>query len=116
MNYRITYLPDFARALKRLSKKYKSLKQDYIRLLDELLANPQSGADLGNGVRKVRLAIGSKNRGKSHGARVITYTYRIDEENGNITLLFLYDKEERSSISAAEISQLVAEAKAAAGL
>lgn len=115
MNYNIDYLPDFARALKRLSKKYKSLKQDYARLLEELLANPYSGVDLGNGVRKVRLAIGSKNRGKSHGARVITYTYQIDEENGNITLLFLYDKEERESISPAEIGRLVAEAKERAG-
>lgn len=85
MNYKIDYIPPFARALKRLSKKYKSLKQDYSRLLEELKANPQAGADLGNGVHKVRLAIGSKNRGKSHGARVITYIYRIDEENGNIT-------------------------------
>lgn len=115
MNYKIDYIPPFARALKRLSKKYKSLKQDYSRLLEELKANPQAGADLGNGVHKVRLAIGSKNRGKSHGARVITYIYRIDEENGNITLLYLYDKEERDSISATEINQLVAEAKASAG-
>lgn len=111
MNYNITTERAFLRELKRLSKKYKSMKQDLQRLQEELLTNPLSGADLGNGVRKVRMAIGSKNRGKSHGARVITYTYRIDEENGNITLLFIYDKEERESISPAEISQLVAEAK-----
>lgn len=116
MNYSINYLPDFARTLKRLGKKYKSLKQDYVRLLDELRANPHAGADLGNGVRKVRLAITSKNRGKSHGARVITYTYQIDEENGIITLLFLYDKEERDTISQSEIVRLVAEAKAEAGI
>lgn len=116
MNYNIIVEKPFLREVKRLSKRYKSLKKDLERLQEELLANPQSGADLGGGVRKVRLAISSKNRGKSHGARVITYTYRIDEENGNITLLFLYDKEERDSISTAEINQLVAEAKAAAGL
>lgn len=116
MNYNINYLPDFARTLKRLGKKYKSLKQDYIRLLDELRANPHAGTDLGNGVRKVRLAIASKNRGKSHGARVITYTYQIDKENSTITLLCLYDKEECDTISKAEIEQLVAEAKAAAGI
>lgn len=112
MNYSIIIERAFQREAKRLSKKYKSLKQDLVRLQDELLANPQSGVDLGNGVRKVRLAIASKNKGKSHGARVITYTYRIDEENGNITLLLIYDKEERENISAAEISRLVAEAKA----
>ena len=37
-------------------------------------SNPQSGVDLGGGLRKVRMAIGSKGRGKSHGARVITFT------------------------------------------
>ena len=116
MNYNIVTERAFLREVKRLSKKYKSLKQALQRLQDELLANPQAGADLGNGVHKARLAIGSKNRGKSHGACVITYTYRIDEENGNITLLYLYDKEERDSISATEINQLVAEAKASAGL
>lgn len=116
MNYNIVTEKPFLRELKRLSKKYKSLKQDLQRLQDELLSNPHAGADLGNGVRKVRLAIASKNRGKSHGARVITYTYQIDEDNGTITLLFLYDKEERDTISQSEIVRLVAEAKTAAGI
>lgn len=40
MNYSINTLLDFDRGLKRLSKKYKSIKQDYARLLDELHANP----------------------------------------------------------------------------
>lgn len=88
------------------------MKQDYARLLAELLANPQAGTDLGNGLRKVRMAIGSKNRGKSHGARVITYTYSIDQENGIITLLTIYDKEERESISSNELMALLAEARA----
>ena len=53
MNYRIKALPDFARTLKRLSKKYHSIKQDYAKLLEELYANPQAGIDLGSGLRKV---------------------------------------------------------------
>ncbi len=73
MNYSIHPEPAFLREVKRLSKKYKSFKQDLERLQDELLANPTAGADLGDGVHKVRMAIASKNRGKSHGARVITY-------------------------------------------
>ena len=36
MNYKIKALPDFARTLKRLSKKYHSIKQDYAKLLEEL--------------------------------------------------------------------------------
>ena len=72
MNYKIKALPDFVRTLKRLGKKYHSIKQDYAKLLEELYANPQAGIDLGGGLRKVRMAIGSKGRGKSHGARVIS--------------------------------------------
>lgn len=112
MNYSIKTIEAFERAAKRLRKKYVSFKQDYIRLLDELKDNPHAGADLGGGVRKVRMAIGSKNRGKSHGARVITFTYTVDEESGVIALLFIYDKEERDSVSRTEIDALVAQAQA----
>ena len=53
MNYKIKALPDFVRTLKRLGKKYHSIKQDYSKLLEELYANPQTGIDLGGGLRKV---------------------------------------------------------------
>lgn len=36
MNCKITYTPDFARALKKLSKRYRSMKQDYAQLLEDL--------------------------------------------------------------------------------
>jgi mRNA-degrading endonuclease RelE of RelBE toxin-antitoxin system len=88
MNYRIIPQRTFLRELKRLSKKYRSLKEDLQRLQDELTVNPTAGTDLGGGVRKLRMAIGSKNKGKSHGARVITYTYIVDEKEGVINLLF----------------------------
>lgn len=84
MNYKIKYISVFAKELKRLGKKYRSMSQDYARLIEELHANPQAGVSLGGGVRKVRMAIASKNKGKSHGARVITFTYSVDEETGTI--------------------------------
>lgn len=112
MNYSIKTTADFERAAKRLRKKYASFKQDYSQLLDELHLNPRAGVDLGDGVRKVRMAIASKNRGKSHGARVITYTYAVDEDSGTIVLLYIYDKEERENISRAEIDALKAQARA----
>ena len=92
MNYKIKALPDFVRTLKRLGKKYHSIKQDYAKLLEELYANPQAGIDLGGGLRKVRMAIGSKGRGKSHGARVITFTVVVAIEESEINLLTIYDK------------------------
>ena len=109
MNYKIKVLPDFARTLKRLGKKYHSIKQDYAKFLEDLYANPQSGVDLGGGLRKVRMAIGSKGRGKSHGARVITFTEVVAIEESEINLLTIYDKAERESISQKEIEALLKE-------
>lgn len=109
MNKVIIHHETFDREFKRLNKKYRSLQKDVATLIEELEQNPFIGVDLGNGVRKVRLAIASKGRGKSHGARVITYTtavVNVDEE-GVVTLLFLYDKGERDTISAAEIDFLM---------
>ena len=72
-----------------------------------LLTNPNAGDDLGGGLRKVRMAISDKNKGKSHGARAITYTFLVDESNGIVNLIFIYDKLERDSISKKEIKALL---------
>jgi hypothetical protein len=50
------------------------------------------------------MKITSKNSGKSAGARVITYV-KIDYKK--ITLLDVYDKEERYSLSDKELSALL---------
>ena len=46
MSYKIEALPPFAKEVKYLAKRYKSLKEDILRLRDELLENPLSGTDL----------------------------------------------------------------------
>lgn len=109
MNYKILPSYIFLKEAKRLSKKYHSFKKDLETLQDELLENPESGVDLGNGLRKVRMAIKSKGRGKSHGARVITYTIITSVNKGEITLLTIYDKAERENISRQEIENIVKE-------
>lgn len=109
MNCNIIFQEPFSKAVKRLAKKYPSFKKDLIRLQEDLLQNPQAGVDLGNGVRKVRMAIASKGKGKSHGARVITFTVIISVEETVINLLTIYDKAERESISANEIRELMNE-------
>ena len=107
MNYRINILTGFAKEFKRLSKHYHSLKDDLITLQKELIENPTSGADLGKGLRKVRMAIRSKRKGKSHGARVITYTIILSVEEGVINLLYIYDKAEKENITAKELETLL---------
>ena len=65
MNYSIKTYRAFDKELKRLAKRYKSLKEDIIHLAEDLLNNPTQGVDLGGGVRKVRMAITSIGIGKS---------------------------------------------------
>ncbi len=109
MSYKVHTIPNFDRRFKKLSKKYRSLKEDLRALAAQLSQDPHAGADLGGGVRKVRMAISDKGRGKSGGARVITYTVEVDEESGTVTLLTIYDKGERESITSAEVASLLAE-------
>ena len=109
MRYRIKTHQDFDKEFKRLCKKYSSLKADLSALGKSLSENPDQGTSLGKGVRKVRMAIASKGKGKSHGARVITYTEAIvcADNEGTVVLLTIYDKADRDSISAAEIDELL---------
>ena len=62
MNYKIKVYRHFEKEVKKLSKRYKSLKQDLTILAAELMQNPDMGTDLGNGLHKVRM---SKERSKS---------------------------------------------------
>ena len=107
MNCKITYTPDFARQMKRLSKRYKSIKDDYAKLLIELRANPTLGVDLGHHLRKVRMSIASKGKGKSGGARVITYTLILAEVDAEIKLLTIYDKSECENLTDKELVDLM---------
>ena len=106
MNCKIVTLPPFNRSAKRLARRYKSLKQDLIRLIAELQANPKFGTDLGNGLRKVRLAIQSKTAGKRGGARVITLSILLSTDETEIGLLYIYDKSDCDSISIKELNAL----------
>jgi mRNA-degrading endonuclease RelE of RelBE toxin-antitoxin system len=106
MNYEIVYTKKFERELKALYKKYRTLKEDLDIFEKELKENPYIGDNLGNNVRKIRIAITSKNKGKSGGARIITYDLVVDIENTEIYLLSIYDKNEKDSISKQEIEEL----------
>ena len=64
------------------------------------------GTDLGNGVHKVRMAIGSKGKGKSGGARVLTLVILV-RDDAEVTLLTIYDKNEIENVSDKYIEWLV---------
>ena len=70
--------PEFKRQFKRLAKKYHSL-----------------------------MSIESKGKGKSGGARILTFNILIDVENMEITLLTIYDKNEISNVNDEYIKFLI---------
>jgi hypothetical protein len=106
MNIKIVPTDDFERIFKRLFKKYRSVKSDLTELVKELRKNPTMGDDLGDNTRKVRMAIASKNKGKSGGARIITCTVLVNVKDTDIYLLTIYDKGEQENISKQEIEHL----------
>ena len=95
---------DFRVAFKRLKKRHKSLENDFERFLASLLVNPMQGVELEEGVRKIRLAITSKGKGKSGGARVIVRVRIIEEE---LHLIYIYDKADYENVSDAFLRDIM---------
>lgn len=102
MNVKIS--EDFRVAYKRLKKRYKSLEADFERLLASLLQDPMQGVELEGGVRKVRLAITSKGRGKSGGARVIIRVRIVADE---LQLLYINDKYDFENVNDAYLRDIM---------
>ncbi len=91
-----------------MDKKYKSFQKDYDAFLDSLEKDPYQGTSLGKGVYKTRMAITSKGKGKSGGARVLTYNVRkVSPEMTLVTLMTIFDKGEMENVSDAYVKSLV---------
>ena len=103
----VYYTSEFKKHAKRLAKKYVSFVADLSELQERLKENPYEGIDLGKGIRKIRMRIASKGKGKSGGARVISFIVAVSEDV-EVTLLTIYDKSEQGNISDKSIKQLVA--------
>ncbi len=109
----------FKKEAKRFYKKFPSLADDLEKLIQTIRNNPAHGTSLGYNIYKIRLAIKSKGKGKSGGARVITYVQpeiilQIEKEANKVTIVSLvsiYDKSETASISIQEIREIIREIK-----
>ncbi|OFX54763.1 MAG: hypothetical protein A2046_00505 [Bacteroidetes bacterium GWA2_30_7] len=108
MSFNVKTIAVFERQAKRLIKKYPSLKGELNQLIQSLKVNPKHGISIGNGCFKIRLHIASKGKGKSGGARVITYLHIV---NTTVYLLNIYDKSEKESISEKELRELIVNIK-----
>lgn len=106
MSNKIIARPTFQKQAKRLARRYKSLPNDLQKLVNELKEHAALGTSLGGNAYKIRLAIASKNKGKSGGARIITYVYL---QADTVYLLSIYDKADTENITDAELKYLVRE-------
>lgn len=113
MSIKVRVSDIFQKAVKPLLKRYPSLGQDLLELEQTLFKNPEMGTSLGSNLYKIRLAIKSKGKGKSGGARVITYVETIvyhGAEKGKDTtvdLVTIYDKSDIDAISIAELRTFI---------
>lgn len=105
MSYAVETVPDFDRDARKLAKRYPSFGDDLAVLIADLEHDPHVGASLGSGLRKVRMAIASKGKGKSGGARVIIFLVEVDQR---VVLLATYDKSDRATIPTKELRERVA--------
>ncbi len=114
MSYNVFTITPFDKQLKRLTKKFPSLKKDFAKLIEGLEVNPQQGSPLGNNYYKIRFAISSKGKGKSGGARVIslietTLIGKVEMKNEEVfvNLITIYDKADTATISDKELKNLI---------
>lgn len=104
MRFNIIALPTFQKQIKKLAKKHTSLKEDFAELVEKLESNPEQGKSLGRNCYKIRLAIKSKRKGKSGGARIIT---NIVIAETTVYLLTIYDKSDQADLSDKELEELL---------
>lgn len=111
MSSKVVVTPNFQREAKKLKKKYHSLKKELNELVESLEKDPLQGTLISENVYKIRLSIKSKGKGKSAGARIITYLH-IEETEDNeqvVYLISIYDKSDYENISDNFIRQMIDE-------
>ncbi|MBA4407877.1 MAG: hypothetical protein C0397_00455 [Odoribacter sp.] len=104
MIFKVKTIKVFERQAKRLMKKFPLLKNELAELIHELKQNPTKGTEIGQNCFKIRLAIASKGKGKSGGARIITHLVSINE---TVFLLSIYNKSEIENLTDKEILELI---------
>lgn len=102
----IRFSKDFVRAFKRLKKRYRSLPDDFKQQLLSLVENPIQGIELHDGMRKVRINITSKNKGKRGGGRLII---RLTISDTCLSFLYIYDKSDMGNVAEEFLDEIIIE-------
>lgn len=101
----IDYGEGFKRQIKRLSKRYRSIKSDIKPIIDSLLSGEIIGDQLTgyeHSLYKVRVKNSDNHKGKSGGYRCIYYL----KTDTHCTLVTIYSKSDQGDIEADELNKL----------
>jgi mRNA-degrading endonuclease RelE of RelBE toxin-antitoxin system len=60
MSYSLILTHRFEKELKRLAKKFPSLKNEFVQMVADITANPEAGTFIGNNCYKIRLGVGKQ--------------------------------------------------------
>ncbi|HKK91016.1 MAG TPA: type II toxin-antitoxin system RelE/ParE family toxin [Desulfobacteraceae bacterium] len=99
MNYKIEFTAVFKRRIKKLSKKYPHIKQDFSDILDQLEKGRFQGDEVQGfqgKVYKVRIASSDQKKGKSGGFRFIYY---IVFQNETVYMMTAYAKSAQETLT-----------------
>ena len=107
MSFKVSTTAEFESDAKILQKRHRSFKNDLKDLIISLEENPFQEQELSPGIRKIRMAIASKGRGKSPAERVITYTGALAEMEGKVYLMSVYDKADFSTVDLSVLKEIV---------
>ncbi len=104
--------PNFDKDLKKLAKKYQSLKNDLGQLINDLENDPTRGTMIMPNVYKIRLGVKSKGGGKSGGLRVITHVEvvlntEIIDGLTKVRLITIYDKSEVDNVDNGKLQEVI---------
>jgi len=103
VSYEILTVEEFRRDIKKLHKKYRSIKKDILDLIQRLEDDAYIGIDLGNSLYEIRVR-NSDIGGKSGGYRVIYYT-RLSRNR--IYLLAMYAKSQKETIDTKQLAPIL---------
>jgi len=103
MNYEVRVVDAFKKDVKKLFKKYRSIKTDILDLIEKLEEDYTIGIDLGSNLYKIRVK-NSDIGGKSGGYRVIYYTQLPNER---IYLLTIFSKTQKENIDVGKLQPII---------
>lgn len=102
----IDYTEEFKQHVRRLGRRYRSIRQDLQELLDQIYGGELPGDQMtgvGYPVYKVRVKNRDAKKGKRGGYRVV---YCVQTED-HVTLLAMYSKSDQVDISSATLRRIL---------